>query len=104
MLSKYDISLNMIPYQASETSLFMSSIAQFNSLFDLFSPSQTLNILTFVMELLDERMEQYNVFPVSRMGHYLIVISGRLPNFNTYFLQNKVAFLPGKATIHISHR
>ena len=68
----------MVPYQTSDTTLFMSSIAQFNSLFELFSSSQTLNILTFVMQLLDERMEQYNVFPVSRMGHYLIVTSGNL--------------------------
>lgn len=77
LINRYDPGMGMVPYQTSDTSIFMSSIAHFNSLFDLFSPSQTLNILTFVMELLDERMEQYNVFPVSRMGHYLIVVSGK---------------------------
>jgi hypothetical protein len=66
----------MIPYEAPDTTIFMVSIAGYTKFFSMFTAPQTIHILTLVMELLDERMEQYNVFPVARMGQYLLVLSG----------------------------
>ncbi|XP_060607104.1 uncharacterized protein LOC132759348 isoform X2 [Ruditapes philippinarum] len=66
---------NMIPYEAPDTTIFMVSIAGYTKFFSMFTAPQTIHILTLVMELLDERMEQYNVFPVARMGQYLLVLS-----------------------------
>ncbi|XP_052820240.1 uncharacterized protein LOC128246072 [Mya arenaria] len=75
LLSRYETNQCMIPYTVSETTLFMSSIAAFESLLDYFTPAQALNILTFVLELLDERIAQYNVFPVARCADCVVVIS-----------------------------
>ncbi|XP_053378519.1 uncharacterized protein LOC123526692 [Mercenaria mercenaria] len=66
---------NMIPYEAPDTTIFMVSIAGYEKFFNMFTAAQTIHILTLVMELLDERMEQYNVLPVARMGQYVLVLS-----------------------------
>lgn len=79
LVHKFDVGqqINMIPYQVSETTLFLISIDGFNELFNIFASGQVLHILRLVMELIDERMEQYNVFPVSKMGQNLLVVSGQ---------------------------
>ena len=84
IVSKYESLVSTVPYMVNETTFLMASIAAFDSLLDYFSPAQTLGILTFVLELLDERIAHYNVFPVARAGDCTIVISGILISTNIH--------------------
>jgi hypothetical protein len=65
------------PSPTNEVTIFRSDIVGFSRIIKYFTPSETVNLVSYLMKLFDERIQLYDVFVLGREVDHFTVISGK---------------------------
>lgn len=87
-LTKKMSSKNINPSTSNEVTIFRSDIVGFSRTIKHFTPSETVNLVSYLIKLFDERIQLYDVFVLGREVDSFTVVSGE-PAF--YFQISKVS-------------
>lgn len=66
------------PSPSNEVTIFRSDIVGFSRIIKCFTPSEIVNLVSYLMKLFDERIQLYDVFVLGREADLFTVISGKL--------------------------
>lgn len=82
-LTKKMSSKNTNPSTSNEVTIFRSDIVGFSRTIKHFTPSETVNLVSYLIKLFDERIQLYDVFVLGREVDSFTVVSGE-PAFYYY--------------------